>query len=75
MSTIMQFLKGYKTYILGTLAIVYAIIGFALGFFDSVTALGIIFAGLTAMGLRNGITTEIQSLAAMLPDKKLPPQS
>lgn len=70
----MAFLAGKKTYILGTLGIVYAMIGFGLGYFDSVTALGIVFASLTAMGLRSGITTEAQNLAAMLPDKKLPSQ-
>lgn len=69
------YLKGKKTYIIGCLGILYAIIGLFLGYFDSVTALGIIFASLTAMGLRNGITTEIQDLANMLPDKKFPPQS
>lgn len=70
----MTFLAGKKTYILGCLGILYAIIGFSLGYFDSVTALGIIFASLTAMGLRNGITTEIQNLTQMLPDKTLPKQ-
>lgn len=67
--------KGKKTYILGTLGIVYAITGFILGYFDSVTALGILFASLTAMGLRNGITTEIQKFTTMLPDEQLPPQA
>jgi hypothetical protein len=68
------FLAGKKTYIVGSLTIAYGIIGFYIGQLDSVSALGFVFAGLTAMGFRSALTTELQNLAAMLPDKKLPPQ-
>ena len=67
-------LNGKKTYILGICGILYAIFGFATGHLDSQTGLGIVFASLTAMGLRNGITTEIQNFANVLPDKKLTDQ-
>jgi hypothetical protein len=70
----LQKLTGYKTYILGTLGILYAVGGFFTGHLDSQSALGVLFASLTAMGIRNGITTEVQALAAKLPDKTLPPQ-
>ena len=70
--TTMTFLTGKKTYIIGTLTIVYGIIGFATGHLDSNSAIGFLFAGLGMMGLRNGVTTEAQNLAALLPDKTLP---
>ena len=70
-----QFLKGKKTYILGICGILYAIFGFITGNLDSVQALSFVFGCLTAMGLRNGITTEMQNLASLLPDKKLPPST
>lgn len=51
-----QFLAGKKTYILGILGIVYAASGFLTGNLDSQSALGIVWAALTAMGLRAGIS-------------------
>ena len=69
----MKALAGYKTYILGSCGILYAVFGFVAGHVDLQTAIGIVFASLTAMGIRNGITTEIQSLTAFLPNKQLPP--
>lgn len=68
------FFAGKKTYILGICGILYAIFGFVTGHLDSNTALATVFAALTAMGLRNGITTEAQKLTRLIPDKTLPPQ-
>ena len=64
-------LKGYKTYALGILGIVFALSGFALGKLDSVTAFAIFFNSLAIMGIRNGVTTEAEKLVAMLPDKTI----
>jgi hypothetical protein len=71
----MNFLKGYKTYIIGICGILYALFGFVTGHLDSQTAIQLFFGSLAAMGLRNGITTEAQNLAALLPDKTLPSAS
>lgn len=69
----MSFFKGYKTYIIGTLTVLFGVAGYFTGNLDSHTAVGFVFGGLGVMGLRNGITTEMQNLAGMLPDKTLPP--
>lgn len=69
----MTFLKGYKTYILGICGLLFAATGFATGHLDSRTALDLAFGSLAAMGLRNGVTNEIQSLSNLLPDQQLPP--
>lgn len=53
LSTIWNFLHGKKTYILALLAIIY---GFVYGDNNA------IITGLIAMGLRNGISNEIQGL-------------
>jgi hypothetical protein len=50
----LDFLKGKKTYIVGIVAIAYGIL-----FKDS----NAIFIGLTACGLRAGVSTEIANIA------------
>ena len=57
----MTFLTGKKTYILGVCGILFAIFGLVTGNLDFKTAAGFIFGSLAAMGLRNGMTTEIQT--------------
>lgn len=69
------YLEGKKTYIVAACGVLYAIFGFVTGHLDSNTAIDTIFAALAVMGLRDGITTELQSLAGFLPDKTLPMQS
>lgn len=54
----MNFFSGYKTYILGLAAIIYAITGWFIGNLDQATAMQAFWAGLTAMTLRSGITAE-----------------
>lgn len=66
-------LSGKKTYILGVCGILYGVTGFVTGHLDSTTAIGLVFGSLAAMGVRNGVTTEIQNLANLLPNKQLPP--
>lgn len=56
----MSSINGYKTYVLGVLGIVYAVAGFATGHMDANTALGIVWASLTAMAIRHGVTTSAQ---------------
>lgn len=51
-------LSGYKTYILAVLAVVYGVIGFYSGWIDSVTSLQVIWSGLAAAGIRNGIANK-----------------
>jgi hypothetical protein len=72
----MNFLKGKKTYALAVCGIAYAITGFFSGHLDSKTAFDIIFVSLGLMGLRNGVTTEIQALTNFFPNTQepLPPQ-
>jgi hypothetical protein len=69
-----KFLQGKKTYILGIVGILYGVFGFATGHLDSNTAVTLCFTSLAAMGIRNGVTTEIQNLAGLIPDKTLPTQ-
>lgn len=69
----MTYLQGKKTYILGTCGILFAITGFITGHLDSMNAFDILFTSLGIMGIRNGVTTEAQKLAALIPDKQLPP--
>lgn len=52
----MDFLSGKKTYILVVAAVLYAITGYFLGNFDANTAMQMIWAALTAAGLRAGIS-------------------
>ena len=70
-----SYLQGKKTYSVGICGILYAIFGFISGHLDSVTAISTIFASLGLMGLRNGLTTEIQNIVGMLPDKTLGAQA
>ena len=69
----MSIITGKKTYIIGIAGIIFAITGFVTGHLDSNTALDLIFGSLAAMGIRNGVTTEAQKIAAMFPDKTIPP--
>jgi hypothetical protein len=58
----LDFLKGKKTYIIAIAAIAYAVLGVISGNMDSQAAIQVILAALGAMGIRNGITSEIQAL-------------
>ena len=73
----LQFLQGKKTYIVGICGLLYAIFGFVTGHLDSHSAITLGFLALSSMGIRNGVTTEIQNLAGLLPDKTIatPPSS
>jgi hypothetical protein len=64
--SIMALLQGYKTYIVGTTAILYALASAYFGYLDPKSAIDIIFAALGLMGVRSGITTAlIQILQVM----------
>jgi hypothetical protein len=56
MTSIITWLKGKKTYILGLAAIVYAITGYYTGNLDSQTAMAVAWAAMQTMALRAGIT-------------------
>lgn len=49
-------LNGYKTYIVGCLSVIYAVIGVYLGQFDMNHAAEIVMAALGGMALRHGIS-------------------
>lgn len=66
-----QALQGKKTYIVGICGIIFAITGFIIGKIDSSSAITLIFTSLGMMGIRNGVTTEVQNLTNLLPDKTL----
>ncbi len=68
----LAYLKGKKTYIVSICGILYSVFGFVSGHLDSNTAISTIFAALAVMGVRGGLTNEVQNLAALLPDKTLP---
>lgn len=51
----LDLLPGKKTYIMGVVAIVWGITGWALDFLDPPTAREAVWAGLTAIALRLGI--------------------
>ena len=53
---IITFLKGKKTYFLGILGIIWAVYGWASGYIDATTAQGVIWASLTTMAMRAGIS-------------------
>jgi hypothetical protein len=53
-------LKGYKTYGLALLAIVYGLSGFYTGNLDASTTIHIVWTALTAIALRAGIKTSMQ---------------
>ncbi len=55
-------LSGKKTYIVGIAGIVFAISGYVSGHLDLNSAVGFVLASLAAMGIRNGITSEVQAL-------------
>jgi len=50
-------LSGYKTYIVGSLGVIWALLGLIFGWVESTQAINIILASLGAMGLRAGIKT------------------
>jgi hypothetical protein len=52
-------LKGYKTYLLGLAGIAYGLGGFFTGHMDLPTLVSILWASLTAMALRAGITNSL----------------
>lgn len=47
--------KGYLTYVLAALAIIGGAAGWALGFVDDKTALGMIYGGASLFGIRRAI--------------------
>jgi len=47
--------KGKLTYTLAVLAILYAIVGYLLGWINNETALGIVWTGLAVFGIRRAI--------------------
>jgi len=49
-------IDGYKTYIVASLTIVYAVIGVGLGFHDHPTAVEMILAALGLSTLRHGVS-------------------
>lgn len=53
---ILEIINGKKTYILASLGIIYACAGYFTGHIGSQEALGVIWASLTTMGLRHGIS-------------------
>lgn len=55
MLNFIKWLDGKKAYLLGLVAIIYALSGLYLGKIDSATAMDMIWAGLTAIALRAGI--------------------
>lgn len=58
MKKIIEFFQGKKSYLLGLAAIAYGIGGYFSGNLDPETAQQAIWAGLTAMAIRAGITNE-----------------
>ena len=48
-------LSGKKTYIVGSLGIVWAFVGLIFGWIDSQTFIGVVLGSLGIMGLRNGV--------------------
>lgn len=59
----MSFLDGYKTYIVGVVAIAYAGTQFWSGALTTNELMAAVFAALAAMGLRRGQTVEAQKSA------------
>jgi hypothetical protein len=51
----MNFLKGKKTYIVGGLTILFAVLGVALGKLDGSTALNMVATALVGMGIRDAL--------------------
>lgn len=51
----MKTLKGYRSYILAGLAVVYGVSGYFLGHLDGKTAMDTIWAGLTVFTMRSAI--------------------
>ena len=56
MSNLINWLKGKKAYLLGIAAVIYALLGVYLGKIDPATALDMVWAGLTAMAIRAGVS-------------------
>lgn len=56
----MEFLQGKKTYIIGTLNVLYGVLGMALGHLDQATAIQLILNGLGIAALRNGVARAIK---------------
>ena len=58
-------LAGYKTYIVAGLGIVSALVAhFVAGTMDTTTMVAAIFAGVSAMTIRHGVTTTVNSAIA-----------
>lgn len=48
-------LQGYKTYVMGGLAIIYGVSGYYLGHLETEIALNTIWAGITTLTMRSAI--------------------
>lgn len=55
MNSIISFLSGKKTYLLGICGLLYAVGGYFSGHIDQQTALDAVWASLSLMGLRAGV--------------------
>ena len=62
MQPLLNFLKGKKTYFIALGMIVYAVLGLVFKYHSSDVAMQIIFNALGLMGLRLGVTQEVQKL-------------
>lgn len=52
----MNFLSGYKTYILAFLAVLYAVSGYFTGHLDAQAAMDAVWVGLTAFSMRAAVS-------------------
>lgn len=64
------YLKGKKTYIVGICGILFAIFGYASTNISGQDACQVILASLGLMGIRNGLTTEIQAAVGNIKSSK-----
>lgn len=56
--SLLSFISGKKTYIIGACTILYAVTGYVIGQVEQQTAMEMIFLGLGMMGLRAGIAKQ-----------------
>jgi hypothetical protein len=60
MTKLIDFLKGKKAYLLGLAGLAYAVSGYFTGHLDSKAALDAIWAALSVLALRAGISNAVQ---------------
>lgn len=58
----MNIFRGKKSYALAVIAIVYAITGFISGHIDGQTAIDMVWTALAVVGLRSGVTHEVNKI-------------